>query len=978
MANFHYYQQKGGEEAWRSVPVSHLYHVLTEEQPVFTTVLAVSKLVEELPHEEKLKLTYSGPFYLDFDSKDEAYSLEKFLQFLDKLEAMKVDLSMCRLYATGGKGFHLEIPQEIFMDKVPKTGTLFLPSIYREMALSLVVDTLDLQIYSAGRGRMWRTPNVLRPNGRYKVPLTLQEAREMTADLLPHITSKPRPPTKVKAPTLCLGLHELYVLSSQKVEELMKRRAKIKPDPLAAKKATCPSVQWLMAGLGIKPGTGFQVIATQLAIAAVTAGWDEKKLVDECAGLIATHQSDGDRYGSEAKRTEELRRMHRYMNGNMCYEFSVGALKNLMTHSAPDLDGLPATKEEVKEGIDEAAQDVEEGEHDEYGDVTKGLTMAKFGIYKDTEFGKKRICAISFVKSSVLQSSETSQIVGYETDVMVNGKKVSRQMLELDVFAGLVQFNRFAAKYGHAFQGTDVEVRMTMMRFVEKAKKDGEIHYVLKREGLDVVSIPHHENPLFHEPFMVWADAHNVIVPPHISEAGLALTFAAYPDPRGLFKTDISRAPALAEWIEEPGNKESLKNTLQNLMTCQRPELVAKLIGWYTACFWKQLFQKEYGKFPLLHVNGAAGLGKTEMNIAISSLFFYQQSSRPLTPGSTIFSLSQHLQGASSIPLIVDEYKPHELPREIHNKLKLLFRDAYNQRDMATGGGNRESSDFRSLQFTQLSAPLAFIAEAAESEAAVMERVVLATFARPPASVGLTWLSRFNAFRDNHQQLGILGQYLAASLVEEGSGEYLKAEFDAMYSIAKNRYMLNEQDLAGETDGELLKDKQNAKERSVFNHTVAKFGFSKFRELVNSALDRELDPLMAELEDGIYSRMSDLHAATTPEHIKVLQDMSEMSHGVDAARPDSLRKNHEYAFSGTQDLETIEIALRTAYFRYRTYCKASSINPLFDGYDAFAYSLKDSPAFVRYGAGDALEQPGVYVLNVKELARLGVNIFKGG
>jgi len=45
------------------------------------------------------------------------------------------------------------------------------------MAYKLYVDTLDLRVYSAKRGRMWRTPNVQRENGKYKVPISLGEAR---------------------------------------------------------------------------------------------------------------------------------------------------------------------------------------------------------------------------------------------------------------------------------------------------------------------------------------------------------------------------------------------------------------------------------------------------------------------------------------------------------------------------------------------------------------------------------------------------------------------------------------------------------------------------------------------------------------------------------------------------------------------------------------------------------------------------------
>lgn len=978
MSAFHYYQQVGGEEHWEPIPVSQRSKIEAEKKPAFITVLSVSKLAEDLTYEDKLKLAYAGPAYFDWDSPDAELTIEKVNQFLDKLDEMGLDLDTCRLYATGKKGFHLEIPQESFMEKVPAKGYIGLPNVYREMALELCVDTLDLKIYSTGRGRMWRTPNVKRENGRYKVPITVAEMREMTPELYAVLTSEPRPNIEPTPAQFCVKLSVLFSKCAQKVEELLKRRAKFKPDPNVKEKAGAPSIQYMMAGLGLKSSAGFQEIATQLAIAAVNAGLTEDQFVAECAGLISSHQSDGSRYNTEAKRREELRRMHRYMDGNACYEFSIGAIKSLLDHPAPDLDGIAATKEEIKEGIDEAAAEAAEGdgEVDEYGDVAKGVTLSRFGVYMDTELGKKRICAISFANSSILCSAENSQIVGYETDVLVNGVRRARTKLELDVFAGLMNFSRFASRYGHAFQGSDAQVRTVMMRFVEQAKKKGKVQYVVTREGLDMVSVPLHENPLFHNPFLIWADQNGVVMPPHLASEGLELVFAGYPDPRGVYRTDISQAPQLVEWLEQDGNREVLKETLEALFTCQRPEALGKLLGWYTACFYKQVFYAVYKKFPLLHVNGPAGLGKTELNLGISSMYYWQGSARPLSPGSTNFAITQHLTASSSIPLIIDEYKPHEMKKEVHDRMKGMFRDAYNQRDVARGGGNRESDDYRQLQFTQLAAPLVFIAEASEDEAAVMERVVLVTLARPAQTIGLRNYARFQVFQRNQHLLGMLGQYLAADIVTTLDAAKFTEEFDALYAAARRRYMLNEEDLKGGLTEEELHAKQNAKERSVFNHTVARFGFQQFRRLVSAAVGNSLDSLMDEMEEGIYSRMSDLHAATTPEYVKVLKELASMSYSVEAARPDSIRHTYEYGFGKMGGRDTVELAVRTAYMRYRTYARSCGMNALFSSPEAFAHALKDSPAFIKAGTGSVLQMPGVYVFDANELARLDVPLFK--
>jgi hypothetical protein len=976
MSGFHYYQIQGGEEYWQPTPVSHRDQIIADLKPMLMTVLSVSKLVDDLPFEEKLKLAYDGPLYFDFDSDDEQLVIEKVNEFLDKLVELGVDLEMCRLFTTGGRGFHIEVPQAVFMEKVkPVIG---LPMIYREIALELSVTTLDLRIYSSGRGRMWRQPNVQRSNGRYKVPITVQEMRDMTPELAVALSSAPRDPVPVKPAQFCVKLSIEFSKAAQKVDELLKKRARFKPDPAVREKAGCESIRWMMAGLGFKANIGFQQISTQLAIAAVAAGLSEERFIVECQGLIENHQGDGSRYGTPQKRADELRRMHRYMDGNACYEFSVGAIKSLLCHPAPDLDGIRATKEEIKDEIDNAMTQLDDPElqQDEYADVAKGVTLSKYGVYKDTEHGKKRICAVSFDAASILMSSESDQIIGYDAVVLVNGKQVGNITLESDMFSGLVPFNRFVSKYGHAFQGTDAEVRTVMMRFVEQAKKKGNISYVVDREGLDMITIPHHENPLLREPFMVWADGHGVRLEPRIEETGLKIKFAGYPDPRGVFKTDISNAPALASWLGEPGNKELLTDTLRHLFSCQRPEVLGKLLGWYTACFWKQLFQKHYGKFPLLHVNGPAGLGKTEIQLGIGSMFYWKGEPRPLSPGSTNFALLQHLMASSSIPLVLDEYKPHVMQKVRLDALKGLLRDVYNQRDQARGGGSRESDDYRVLQFSQMAAPMAFIAEAAEEEAAVMERVVLVTLARPPQSQHLKNHAHWQEFWRHKHLLGILGQYLAMSIIEGGVASSFVEEFDALYAEAKRQFMLSEEDLKGGVDAEVLKDKQNTKERPVYNHTVARFGFRQLRNLVNEAIGPELDGLMAEMEQGVFSRLGDLQAATTPEYIKVLSEISSMSHHIEAERADAIRKNFEYAFTTLGSKPCIEIAVRPAYQRYRMHCRATGQEALFGGFESFAHSIQDCSAFVKRGTGDKLQVPGVFIFDADELARLGVDVFK--
>lgn len=982
MPKYFYYQERGGEEAWKPCPVVMRTKLEQEKQPAYFTVLAVSQLADELASEDRHKLKYSGPLYFDWDGDDVVAISEEVHKLCLILEGKGLNMACASLYATGGRGFHLEVPMACFVAKVPKDGLQYLPIVYKQLAFDVAVEYLDFRVYSGGRGRMWRTCGVKRENGHFKVPITYEELQGMTSELYSSLTAQPRLLPTAHEPELCMELMVMFESAQQKVLDRVSKRKKKNTDPSVLRKQDLPSLQALLEGRGVKPGTGFHQIALQLAIVAEAMGWTETELADKAVGLAQVHSGDGRRYNTEEKRRAELVRMHRYIEGNPCYEFSIGGLKSLLNHDAPDLDGIPVAKEEIDAGIkqaDEAPTEATASDTplDEYADVAAGVSLSKYGLYANTEEGKKRISAVSMQNVHIMKSPYTGQVACYEVEVLINGKSQGRQTIEIDVFTGLQSFNKFASRYSHALQGSDQHVRGMMMRVAEEGRKKGKELYVLNREGLDTINIVNHEDPELREPFMVWSDGKGVVLEPRIAAKGYEFAFQGYPDPKGVYRCDISDAPKLVEWIEDPVNKQTLRSVLENFLSCQQPNVIAKMLGWYTASFYRMLFHKVYSKFPLLHINGAAGAGKTEMNKTLMSLFFYQQEPKTLTPGSTLFALQTHLAGSASIPLIIDEYKPHEMPTELHGKIKLMFRDAYNCRDITRGGGTRDNDDYRALFTTQLSAPIVFIGEAAEEEAAVMERVVLCTVVRPPASVAMKWSTRFHIAERHKRCLAILGQYMASDVVLDYGFKQLTEEFDVLLKEAQDKYMLNEKDLSLGLSAEALQAKQGAKERTVFNYTVVRFGLRKMRKLIQDIFGNDFEETFEGLEDSVYDRMTDLLPSTQPEWVKVLNKVAAMSVSVDPSSFMAIRRGQEYAFTNLRGREAIEISARTVYHRYRAYCKSISEKPLFPGDHAFLHGLKDCPALMQHGPGESLQVPGgVFTFDLDELSRMGVEPFK--
>lgn len=162
-----YWQQGGGEEPWQEALADNRQTLVDSKQPRFTTILDLDTIIREsMTRDDIAAIKYRGPFYVDFDGPDIDTVLPKFREFLAKLQKAELDLHTVRLYASGRKGFHVTTPMEVFLPKPPRQGIALLLAICNEVAYELFVDTLDMRVYTARRGRMFRTVNVERENDR--------------------------------------------------------------------------------------------------------------------------------------------------------------------------------------------------------------------------------------------------------------------------------------------------------------------------------------------------------------------------------------------------------------------------------------------------------------------------------------------------------------------------------------------------------------------------------------------------------------------------------------------------------------------------------------------------------------------------------------------------------------------------------------------------------------------------------------------
>jgi hypothetical protein len=138
-----------------------------------------------------------GPYYLDLDSEaDPAAALKEARLAVEVLKKLGLPDDYIRVYFSGCKGFHIEVPPEAFgceshkdLDKIWRTLTQMIVEHLKEQGVEL--RCVDWRIYD--RRRLWRLPNsVNSKTGLYKIPLTVQEINTLTLDDILKIAEKPR------------------------------------------------------------------------------------------------------------------------------------------------------------------------------------------------------------------------------------------------------------------------------------------------------------------------------------------------------------------------------------------------------------------------------------------------------------------------------------------------------------------------------------------------------------------------------------------------------------------------------------------------------------------------------------------------------------------------------------------------------------------------------------------------------------------
>ena len=625
MSLYRSYQLIGGNEPWTPIHSSANLDLL---KPTLVTVLACDTLLAKDSTRELIdKAKYFGPMYFDLDDADDLQnSINGAKALWAKFKELGLRETDVEVFLSGKKGLHLFISPVCFMEK--QLAVHKLPAIYKEIAFTLAVDTVDFAVYSSRRGRMLRTHYNQRDNGNYKVQISVSELLSLTVPSYAALCAAPRPLQPCQ-PHFCPKLALLSEGVRQKVSA--QRRVKHKPVDPATLAKHLPTVERLMRGDNLREGLGFNKIAIQLAIYAREAKLSEDRFIADCQGLLDNHVSDGYRYNTKVKREHELRRMFTYLEDNSGYDYSIGPIRSMLQPAG---------------GSGEEGQ--EEGEEQAALEENGGLSIKGSSYYIANDQGEKHIMDGVFIDTEVLQSIELDQISCLYTKLKTRDRTY-RATLERSDFVSSAALHKAVSRNGVSFTGSDIHARNVYSYMLKESKISGKTVYATEREGLDLLQIPLCDIMEARQPFLVWADSRGVILPTSLIDQGLEIRFIGFPSPEGVMKTDLAETPSFDDWVlAKKSNRRTLLTTIHGLLGCQSAGTLSKMIGWTTACFFSQMFRKLYGKYPLMHLVGVAGSGKSETLAGLLHMFYYNQDPQTQSPASTNFAVTNAITGSYS------------------------------------------------------------------------------------------------------------------------------------------------------------------------------------------------------------------------------------------------------------------------------------------------------------------------------------------
>lgn len=606
-----------------------------------------------------------GPLAFDIDYKAEEggipAAIEAMKRIFKTLESWDLNPEYVNLWASGGKGFHVEIPQKFF---APDKAQLHLNKFHNWMAakMSELADVkLDMGLYASRH--MLRCPGQ-RSDGRWKVPVSALEIATMTEEEYFRICSGPRGEVLaaqriVPKEYFCPGLAQQWSQAVSVAKSAMaKQSGSITIDSKfldVFSDDRIPHCVELMRDAADVTGN-YNDVSMQFGAfvgnaAKLSEGFRDKLMLE----FARAYKSD-----SRSTLNQKLAHTKGIVGAAVAGNFSFSCAGCRKVLSVNPCNGCP-----VQEAKNEAAQEV------------SSIVAVQEGFYLKNQKGEgTRLTNFTMLKSQSICTLERGgrmlQADAVDITSRERGKEVqTRITIPSEDWVSLAAFKKTIQKAPGALVLTGTEAILPLLQIYLDSLETGEVIMQVDKLG---IHLQHGEEG--EDDKAVWVEAGWSLDDQGVSAnysyegfaANSALTLRGLPTPKG--EKDYEAA-----------------DILMKLMDSNKPEAVGHMLGWAASCHLKEhLFRIGRQEFPLLHISGLRGSGKTSTAVIYATLTGTKLIGGPMVvDGGTTSPVRQALSQTTTVARVFDEFNKPSLGPDKYQRILSFLKAAYFRQNLAIG-----------------------------------------------------------------------------------------------------------------------------------------------------------------------------------------------------------------------------------------------------------------------------------------------------
>ena len=951
---YHYLQYRPDKkEAWRFVSVKQIE--ASSKPPAYISVLQVDQEVGALEDagEDTLELVkYKGPMYFDLDSNDDIEAvLESSRSLLEKLRnQLGVPDEYIRCWLSGGKGVHFTIHEKVFG---VKRATKYLPYIWHEIAKQVQVPHLDMGVYSAGRGRLWRCPGVARPgSGTYKVPVSLEELAGMDAETYAILCAQPRTEGEASEPAgnVAIAKAELaYKIAKRDAGRRVRaiKNAKVVPTDELRALETTPGCIDILINEGDRGDSNWNQAAMQIAawISARYTREEEDEYTEKVIDPFIQNVESSSRPSEKERRKHVKDQLNRAFSGKTT--FAVGPL--IKTIGEPcnqcplcrgDLsfdDPVPTNKVEDFQFFDKQNKIVaNQRGYSEYRGDNPARLLTTFTFWPHTlvkHFEEKA--------TGVYEDSGVTSMLG----TLICGK-LKRQdfRISTEAWASSNQMRKAVNAAGGAVPCGDADLQMIYHSINQEVIQDDEG----VRDGIEIMAEVAYCGVLLEKQR---AKGGVIRYVPHYVEGSDAIT----PTRTGSVKSKFRYVPTNKEQgdlsphlLEEEFpfvDDDDLLEALGGVFTMNEPAAIAKAVGWMCATFLKEHLHATYAQFPLLGLWGNASAGKSMSAYVLCSLagMDYVDQAQPINmETATPQPLRDFVCSSSTVPRLIEELNAAGVRNKgYYNDAMGILKAAYNgtpiQRGSLTG-----------VKVVRVKSPILYISEQRPNRPAVRNRTVEVLLTASNREKGTRSESFAKAFEGRHH-LRRAGKAMLDTALRMDVGK-VREMFEEVKPLVSD----------------------NMDERPRYNFRVCLLGLNFLQHALarfDIDVSGEVSRLKEALQDELGTNYRKIEQSLRRSEVDmVMADFDQM-----AAEPDQrdgLQPGIDYIRNGNW----LSIDLSRAFSRYRRYSRSIGQDLIFQRGDALAELLEGEMYFDRMQVDEHRPQVRRFVLDISKMRKKGIPV----